>query len=84
MRELETASRLFCISIADFQRALNEEFRLRELTARSEGAYFPERQAEAQVRVEFTRLLGAGSFSPTQETALLAVLGAWQPPHPKK
>lgn len=84
MRELESAVKTLAVALSEFRRAVNEEYRLHELTLRSDGKYFPGRIAENRVRYDVNQILAAGGFSAIQEAAILGAIGAWQPPTKKE
>lgn len=79
MRDLETAARNLAVALSEFQRAVNEEYRLVSKTLTANGDLFPARNAQIAVQDSLKRITSSGTFSSMQAAGINAAWRAWQP-----
>jgi len=80
VRDLETATRKLAIALSEWERAVNEEYRLAKKSLELAGNYFPQRNAQIAIQEELKQIVVAGSFSNVQCGGINAAWSAWRPP----
>ena len=80
MRDLESATKRLAIALSEWERAVNEEYRLAKKSLDLAGNYFPQRNAQVAVQEELKAIIVAGSFSSVQCAGVNAAWSAWRPP----
>jgi hypothetical protein len=80
MRELETAVRNLAGALTEFQRALNEEYRIVSKTLDANGDLFPKRSGKIELQKSLEKITSSGKFTSIQAGRINGAWRAWAPP----
>ena len=80
MRELETAVRNLAVALSEFQRALNEEYRLITKSLDANGDLFPKRSGKIELQKGLEKITSSGKFTSIQAGGINGAWRAWAPP----